>query len=306
MNYAKLASLTLLGGAFAAMAVVGCTGDDDQTLPDGGSAGALNGGRSGASHGGASGSAHAGTTAGGTAGRPAGGAAGSDTGGVAAGGIAGGDGDAGSGGVDAAGAGGTSDGVAGAGAGGAGAGGESGAGGAGGADSPVQTCAPAFVKPTNVPDAIKVSDTAVLVAAYGAIGTQTYTCNVVAGPTTTYAWSSTSVPDATLRSIPCDVVGSHYAGPRWKSIDNSVALGSRIRGADSATASSVPQLLLSATTEGVAGIFTPVTAVQRLDTVGGIAPITGCTLATVGTTVAVPYTANYYFYSGADIIPPAP
>ncbi len=74
----------------------------------------------------------------------------------------------------------------------------------------------------------------------------------------------------------------------------------------SATAASIPKLLLSAAVDaGTSGIFTTVTAVQRLDTVGGLAPSTGCDLAHVSGTVDVPYTATYYFYSGTDIIPSA-
>ena len=39
--------------------------------------------------------------------------------------------------------------------------------------------------------------------------------------------------------------------------------------------------------------------------VGGIAPLTPCTAANVEAKAAIPYTADYYFYSGADIIPAA-
>ena len=39
------------------------------------------------------------------------------------------------------------------------------------------------------------------------------------------------------------------------------------------------------------------TFVQRLNTVGGLAPTTGCTLSTdVGKMALVPYTADYFFY----------
>ena len=142
---------------------------------------------------------------------------------------------------------------------------------------------------------------------YGAVGTQTYTCTATdTGAGMTYAWSTTSVPAASLRDADCDEVGTHYAGPRWKSNDGSIALGVRVRSVPSAAPSSIPQLLLSATAEAATGVLTPVTAIQRLDTVGGVAPATGCAVATVGATVAVPYTANYYFYSGANSIPAAP
>lgn len=52
--------------------------------------------------------------------------------------------------------------------------------------------------------------------------------------------------------------------------------------------------------------LTATTFIQRLNTSGGVAPLTGCTLSTdVGNLAFVPYTADYFFYkkapeSGAD------
>ncbi len=187
----------------------------------------------------------------------------------------------------------------------AGSGEEAGSAGEGGS-GPLTPCAPALVKPTAVPTAIQVKDSAVLVAVYAAEGVQTYTCTATTvNTTTTYAWSA-AVPTANLYGQACGLAGTHYAGPHWKANDGSIILGTRIRSADSATASSIPQLLLSAAVDlGTAGVLTPVTAVQRLNTVGGIAPTTACSVTNVNGTAAIPYTASYYFYSGADIIPPA-
>ena len=112
------------------------------------------------------------------------------------------------------------------------------------------------------------------------------------------------MPSANLYGANCAVAGTHYAGPHWKANDGSIILGAKVRSVASSTAGSIAQLILSATVDaGASGIFTPVTAVQRLNTVGGIAPGTGCDAAHVSETVAVPYTATYYFYSGSNIIP---
>ena len=182
--------------------------------------------------------------------------------------------------------------------------GESGNGGEGGAA--LTPCGPELTRPT-VATAIQVTDSAVLVAAYAAEGTQTYTCQMTGtGDTATYAWSTASVPSANLYDSTCALAATHYAGPHWKSTDGSIILGTKVRSSASSTAASIPQLLLSAVVDaGSTGILTPVTAVQRLNTVGGIAPSAGCDADHVNGTVAVPYTATYYFYSGADTIPPA-
>ena len=42
------------------------------------------------------------------------------------------------------------------------------------------------------------------------------------------------------------------------------------------------------------------TCIQRLETVGGIAPADGCDQSAAGTARAVPYTAVYAFYYGAS------
>jgi hypothetical protein len=62
----------------------------------------------------------------------------------------------------------------------------------------------------------------------------------------------------------------------------------------------VPWLLLSATTTpapGGGGLLAKTTFVQRLFTVGGVAPAAStCAAANVGATAEVPYTAEYVFW----------
>jgi len=61
--------------------------------------------------------------------------------------------------------------------------------------------------------------------------------------------------------------------------------------------SAIPWLLLGATSHGGEnGKMTQVTSIQRLSTVGGLAPATGCDADHVGATADVPYDADYFFY----------
>ena len=62
------------------------------------------------------------------------------------------------------------------------------------------------------------------------------------------------------------------------------------------TSSSIPQLLLQAATNVGPGLLGDVTWIQRLDTVGGAAPATGCDAGHVGAQVLTPYRADYFFY----------
>jgi hypothetical protein len=278
MKRSRVALLGVLSAGFVIVLASGCSDEDSGMTASGGAAGSA--GSSGKGGGGGAAASHAGS----------GGA-------VAAAGEGGAiNAEAGFGGADLGGA----PGMAGEG-GASGAISAAGSGGEGGAMSP---CGPALSEP-DVPTDIQVTSTAVLVAAYAAVGTQTYTClATVSGDTTTYAWSATSVPSATLYGQTCAQAATHYAGPHWQANDGSIILGTKVRSDPSITAASIPRLLLSAVVDGgVTGILTPVTAVQRLDTVGGIAPSAGCDAAHVNGTVAVPYTANYYFYSGSSTIP---
>jgi hypothetical protein len=285
MKRSELALLMMFGGAgMALVATSGCSSDDSGTSGSGGSGGQAGGsGGKAAIEGGSGGTATAGH--GGVSG---GGSVAGGSGLSGAGGSAGASGGLGGGGALAEGgaAGGMSD---------AGAGGE----------GPTTPCGPSSLTKPTVPTDIQVADSAVLVAAYAAEGTQTYTCQVTgAGDAATYAWSTASTPSANLYGSDCTIAVTHYAGPHWKANDGSIILGTKVRSVASSTAASIVQLLLSAVVDGGStGILTPVTAVQRLNTVGGIAPSTGCDAAHVNGTVAVPYTATYYFYSGSNIIP---
>ena len=63
---------------------------------------------------------------------------------------------------------------------------------------------------------------------------------------------------------------------------------------------SIAELLLQATTHAGKGIMSDVTFIQRLETVGGLAPTDGCDASQVGVVARVPYTATYFFYKAGQ------
>jgi hypothetical protein len=93
-------------------------------------------------------------------------------------------------------------------------------------------------------------------------------------------------------------VGRHYAGPTWEGNDGSKVLGEVVERANAPDADAIPWLLLKATSSEGAGAFSTVTYVQRLETVGGVAPTEGCSEPTAGVEQAVPYRATYAFAYG--------
>ena len=106
-------------------------------------------------------------------------------------------------------------------------------------------------------------------------------------------------PEAVLLDEDGEVVGHHYAGPTWESNDGSKVVGARVAGV-TVDATAVPWLLLKAKANSGPGIFAHVSYIQRLETVGGIAPPTAGVHA--GDEARVPYTAEYYFYQRGGMI----
>jgi hypothetical protein len=92
-------------------------------------------------------------------------------------------------------------------------------------------------------------------------------------------------------------VGTHYAGPTWESNSGSKVLARRLDGC-TPDATAIPWLLLQTVTTDGPGIFHRVTYVQRVNTVGGLAPAAPGTV--VGEEQQVPYTAEYFFYRAAN------
>lgn len=91
-------------------------------------------------------------------------------------------------------------------------------------------------------------------------------------------------------------IGKHYAGPHWESTDGSKIVGTVKERADAPQADAIPWLLLVAKSVGPQGSFSKITSIQRVNTVGGAAPMTACSQANIGTTGRIPYT-DYYFLS---------
>jgi hypothetical protein len=125
-----------------------------------------------------------------------------------------------------------------------------------------------------------------------ATGIQKYKCDATA---TGAAWTLVA-PVAQLLNNGF-VIGTHSAGPTWKSNDGSTVVGARAQGA-TIDATAIPWLLLSVVGHGgtCLGAMSNVTAIQRLATTGGLAPATGCNVTLLGATADVPYTAKYFFY----------
>ena len=101
-------------------------------------------------------------------------------------------------------------------------------------------------------------------------------------------------PEAELFDRAGNKVGTHYAGPHWEAADGSKVIGAVKQRADAPGTGNIPWLLLGTKSVGNEGSFSKVTSIQRVATVGGVAPAGGCAQ---GAQARVDYTADYYFFS---------
>ena len=131
-------------------------------------------------------------------------------------------------------------------------------------------------------------------------GVQVYRCDAADGGALTWTFIA---PEAQLfeNAASQASLGTHGAGPFWQGNDGSRVVGKVKARADASNAAAdIPWLLLTTTSEGTNGQMSAVKSIQRVKTVGGVAPASGCVVSgDAGKQARVPYTADYVFFVGA-------
>jgi hypothetical protein len=157
----------------------------------------------------------------------------------------------------------------------------------------VAQAANASPHPPTVPEEIRVPSGNKLSLVAHATGVQIYTCN---GTT----WGS-STPRADLFADKKHqrLIGTHFGGPTWKATDGSTVVGVvPPEGSVTVDPTAIPWLLLRADPGDTPGRFARTTFIQRVATVGGLAPAAAeCNAGAEGRVAEVPYTADYYFWT---------
>jgi hypothetical protein len=132
---------------------------------------------------------------------------------------------------------------------------------------------------------------------------------VYAAGVQTYRWNGTSwLPAGPVAVLYTDaggqaVVGSHYASaagptrPAWESISGSKVVG-MVDIRCEVDPAAIPWLRLKAVSSEGPGVFKGVTYIQRVNTVGGLAPRDPGDFE--GEMASVDYTAEYFFYKADD------
>lgn len=128
-----------------------------------------------------------------------------------------------------------------------------------------------------------------------AVGAQIYEC--VKSDGGGWEWKFRA-PEATLFDARGTKAGSHGAGPFWSLEDGSRIVGQMTASWKPSSADAIPWLLLKVSSRTGVGGLEGVEAVQRINTVGGVAPPAQlCPGLASDRTVRVPYGADYVFWS---------
>jgi hypothetical protein len=152
--------------------------------------------------------------------------------------------------------------------------------------------APALVAPTAPPAVTPPAGATYTMTLIGA-GELTYECRSGANNATAWAFVS---PDAVLTQKQGGArAGKYYGGPTWEGNDGSKVVGKQLA-VSPAPAGNIPLQLVEVTAPASSGMFSGVRYIQRLETVGGVAPAIPCTSGNVGTKQLVKYQADYAFY----------
>jgi hypothetical protein len=124
-------------------------------------------------------------------------------------------------------------------------------------------------------------------------GVQIYACKNVAG-TTQWVFQA---PEAKLFDVAGKEIGTHGAGPFWKSADGSLVKGQLVASNKAPEAGDIPWLLLKSSSHEGDGVLSKVEYIRRSETHGGAAPSSGCDSGHLDTTARSAYSATYTFYA---------
>jgi len=150
-----------------------------------------------------------------------------------------------------------------------------------------------------IPDSLRAPEGNRLVGDGFARGVQIYQVKRSAANPNVFVWVNIA-PLATLYTKPDfkEVMAHHFAGPTWEIVkghnNGQTVVGKKLFGITQ-DPSAIQWLLLQAV-DSLSSANNKITFIQRLYTVGGLAPTTGADEAHLGQLDSIPYTARYFFY----------
>ena len=156
--------------------------------------------------------------------------------------------------------------------------------------------APMMMKVDNasLPEPVRVPAGQKVMMATTGVGEITYECREKKDMAGQHEWAFVG-PVATLYGGDKKAVGKYYAGPTWEAADGSKVGGKQVAVAP-ASPGNIPLQLVKADPAMGSGAMNGVSYIQRLNTKGGVAPVTACDATSKGKRMQVAYEADYVFY----------
>ncbi|ARV20714.1 hypothetical protein AEP_03797 [Curvibacter sp. AEP1-3] len=147
----------------------------------------------------------------------------------------------------------------------------------------------------DLPAAVQVPAGHTVVMETAAAGDITYQCRAKKDMAGQFEWVFVG-PDAGLKDRSGKVIGKYYGPPAtWENNDGSKVTATQLAVAPNGAAN-IPLQLVKANPAMGMGAMQGVSYIQRVATVGGIAPASSCAKANEGANQLVRYTADYIFY----------
>lgn len=162
------------------------------------------------------------------------------------------------------------------------------------ASGPMMMDKPAMVDNMSLPEAVRVPAGAMQKMWTVGTGELTYECREKKDMAGQFEWGVVG-PVATLKDKNGMVVGKYYAGPTWEANDGSKVTGKQLAVAPNMPGN-IPLQLVKADPAMGMGAMQGISHIQRLKTVGGVAPASACGMANKGERQQVAYQADYVFY----------
>ena len=127
------------------------------------------------------------------------------------------------------------------------------------------------------------------------VGQITYECRAKAGASDAFEWVFVG-PDAKLMDRSGKQVGKYYGPPAtWEGMDGVKLTATQVAVAPAAPGS-IPLQLVKANPAMGNGMVSGTTYIQRVATMGGVAPAAACGAANMGAKQIVKYQADYIFW----------
>jgi hypothetical protein len=149
-----------------------------------------------------------------------------------------------------------------------------------------------------LPDAVKVPAGNKVALETVGVGQITYECRAKANTPGAFEWVFVG-PVAELNNRTGNKLGTYFGPPAtWASMDGSAITGTQLAVAPAA-AGSIPLQLVKANPASGSGAMSGVTFVQRVATMGGVAPASACDGTAMGKKEVVKYQADYIFWKAS-------